>query len=1284
MNLEQARDCVEKTFRHKFDEDRFLFFTRNLVNHLDETKRAQFSGNYIKRAFAEQVGHYLRLGTYSDPRGELVDVLVIHLRKETTLARGRVTLRNFVADYLASGHGKNKDAVIAAFVSPVDDDWRFSFVKLDFTFEKTELGLVTERRLLTPARRSSYLVGENENCHTAQKQFIELLTTDIADPTVAALEAAFGVEKVTKEFYDHYRILFEKTRDALKKYLANDPRIENHFAERGIEPDDFSKKLLGQIVFLYFLQKKGWFGVERGQPWGSGNKGFIRHLFTDRAHFAHLVARKSKRDSNFFNDILEPLFYDALARPRLEDDHYYPSFDCRIPFLNGGLFEPLYGYKWDDTEILLSDTLFSNDEESNEGDKGTGILDVFDRYNFTVNEAEPLEKEVAVDPEMLGKVFENLLPENIRHSSGTYYTPRVIVHYMCQQALLHYLTVRAPEVPQDELARFFHLAERFADFEATDTKAHADKRLPPSVATNAQILDKLLNDVTVCDPAIGSGAFPVGMMHEIVRARLALTASLEKRGQAKTLGDGMPRTAYGLKRHAIHHSLYGVDIDPGAVEIAKLRLWLSMVVDEDDIRDIQPLPNLDYKIMQGNSLLDEFEGIRLFDEKVLKQPDENRDQDIADLKERIRILSSKAIRAHADGKPGAVVKLSAERDIARLKKALGRILHNETHEELELNSQDSWRRLARLQSLHSDFFRESNRNKKDEMRAELEKLEWDFMRATLREQGREQALAELERASAKHRKPFFLWWLHFSEIKQKSGGFDIVVGNPPYVRIQEIKRFDPDMPTVLKSLFKSAAKGNYDLYVVFTEKALRIIASNGIVAFIQPHKFINAEYGAPLREFLSSGKHVEHIVHFGDFQVFPNVTNYVCLFFATLAANPTYRFSKVQDLDQWYADFSAAEGVFDASSLSADPWSFSVGHGAHVSKLLREMPRRLGDIADIFVGLQTSADNVYILNYVRESKTTLTLNSKALGTEWEFEKDLFHPIISGTDVRAYAALPRRQFILFPYRIQGQTAELIPLSELQTLFPRSARYLLENRERLEGREGGKFTGADWHRFGRSQNLGIQGRCKLCVPRLVAPLWATLDNSGFYYLDNVDVGGVTLRLGVTCVDLNLLLALLNSATLRWFFPTVSAPFRGGYFSANKQFLSKLPIPDTSDEQRTSIASLVEYLLWLRRCGVENGVDIIDVPRETLMAGYFEQWVNALVYELFFPESLHAAGLRFFQLAEAANLVPLTQMKPGTELACLRNKFDELYKPDHTLRQSLFALDSIEEVRIIEGKV
>ncbi|MCZ7638620.1 MAG: N-6 DNA methylase [Verrucomicrobia bacterium] len=255
---------------------------------------------------------------------------------------------------------------------------------------------------------------------------------------------------------------------------------------------------------------------------------------------------------------------------------------------------------------------------------------MFDRYNFTVNEAEPLEKEVAIDPEMLGKVFENLIEENRRKGLGSFYTPREIVHYMCQESLINYLDtainsyaeaigrekrkqaqfgdekaeqtlltapVRQEVVPRADLETFVHLGDQYSFYEAAKQSGTIGRdypKPPKSIEQHARLIDDKLADITICDPAVGSGAFPVGMMTEIVRARSALTPYFN---------DVQDRTPYHFKRHAIQDCLYGVDIDPGAVEIAKLRLWLSLVVDEEDVKQIKPLPNLFYKIVTGNSLL---------------------------------------------------------------------------------------------------------------------------------------------------------------------------------------------------------------------------------------------------------------------------------------------------------------------------------------------------------------------------------------------------------------------------------------------------------------------------------------------------------------------------------------------------------------------------------------------------------------------------------------------------------------------------------------------------------
>jgi len=436
-------------------------------------------------------------------------------------------------------------------------------------------------------------VASKENSHTAQSQLLPILENTDQDPTIRSIEERFSIEKVTKEFFEQYRELYHKVKDALDTLVTKDKDIQADFEGKGVDTVDFAKKLLGQIVFLYFLQKKGWFGVGKRSEWGTGPKRFLRELF-DKKHGGY---------KNFFNDILEPLFYNTLAVERPGD--YSDKFDCRIPFLNGGLFDPLNDYDWQRTDILLSDKLFSNNEKTKQGDVGIGILDVFDRYNFTVKEDEPLEKEVAIDPEMLGKVFENLLEVKDRKSKGTYYTPREIVHYMCQESLINYLATELEEtVPRKDIETLIKHGETFIDHDAVHLEKMSENpnykgkyeelKLGETIKQHAETIDQKLADIKVCDPAVGSGAFLVGMMSEIVRARMVLSRFLD---------DESDRTAYDLKRHAIQNSLYGVDIDLGAVEIAKLRLWLSLIVDEEDYKHIKPLPNLDYKIMQGNSLL---------------------------------------------------------------------------------------------------------------------------------------------------------------------------------------------------------------------------------------------------------------------------------------------------------------------------------------------------------------------------------------------------------------------------------------------------------------------------------------------------------------------------------------------------------------------------------------------------------------------------------------------------------------------------------------------------------
>jgi len=603
MDKSTAQQLVKNTFKAAFERKRFRDFVIELTNEFDENKAERWSHQYVKNAYKDQVSHYERIASYTDPENQVMDVLVVHLKSESTLERARSALRNFAADYLST-RGE-KDAALVAFVSPNEDKWRFSYVKMDYVTAAGENGRIKVSKELTPARRYSYLVGAEEECHTAQARFLDLLKDTSTSPTLAKIEEAFSVESVTKEFFKQYADLFERTRKALQAIIDNDKVVKSDFQGKGVCAVDFAKKLLGQIVFLYFIQKKGWLGVTKGSNWGDGPKNFMRQL-----------ADRSIADGKcLFNDVLEPLFYDTLATDRGHEAWCKP-FNCRIPFLNGGLFEPLSGYDWAKTNLAFSNDLFTNLQLTKDGDTGTGILDVFDRYNFTVNEAEPLEKEVAIDPEMLGKVFENLIEENRRKGLGAYYTPREIVHYMCQESLINYLDTtlnqESNEVPRTDIEAFIREGDQAAHYESArkgGTVSYA-RKLPKPIETHARALDDALKTITVCDPAIGSGAFPVGMMTEIVKARSALTPYFN---------DIAKRTPYHFKRHAIQNSIYGVDIDAGAVEIAKLRLWLSLVVDEEDVKQIKPLPNLDYKVVVGNSLMGfPFKSARIHQIEALK------------------------------------------------------------------------------------------------------------------------------------------------------------------------------------------------------------------------------------------------------------------------------------------------------------------------------------------------------------------------------------------------------------------------------------------------------------------------------------------------------------------------------------------------------------------------------------------------------------------------------------------------------------------------------------------
>lgn len=920
MSDQNSINTVRKTFESSFDRTRFINFVKNLLNQYEDAPITR-TGNLIPDAYSDYVSKYERIGKYEDGDEKRIDILIVYLKKETSIERARSMQRNFIAGYLKGNYGTDsyKDAAVVAFVSPNVEDWRFSLVKLEVKLDTDDAGKMKLIDEFTPAKRWSFLVGSHEKSHTAQRQFQPILEDIDNNPTLEDLEGAFNIEKVTDEFFREYRRLFIDVKSALDKAVKANPKTRADFESKGMDTVNLAKKLMGQIVFLYYLQKKGWFGVPKDGKWGQGSKNFLRELFE----------KKHGNYEDFFNDVLEPLFYDALRMDRSDEDYYYKRFKCKIPFLNGGLFDPMGNYNWEKTVINLSNSLFSNKTKGNP--EGDGILDVFDLYNFTVNEDEPFEKEVAIDPELLGKAYEKfnaIRPDNydefkkILDSSkkgeeskfnkqyGVYYTPREIVHYMCQQSLINYLYSELnPNISYqnlgDEKLEMFGNTIKAGQFDLTikhsvedfskeaialliqhgeDLREHevqaAEKEtktyspiIAESIRKNAVFIDEKLATIIVCDPAVGSGAFPVGMMSEIVRARVALKTWTKTKN-----------TIYDFKRQCIERSLYGVDIDSGAVEIAKLRLWLSLIVDEDDVQNIKPLPNLDYKIVQGNSLIG-------FPENW--------------------------------GSP--------------IEKEIEELIHK--------------------------HFDETNATKKNELKTRIdEKIESRY-KNSLRAFGYQVN---------------FDFKTVFSEVFQTNGGFDIVIGNPPFVGQSGNKDIFRD---VLKTNFgKLYHQRRMDYFYFFFHKGLDIARNEGIVNYISTKYFFTATYGDRLRAHIKREAIILGIVDFGNMKLFENAQgqhnaitilkksnakNFKAKVIVTnrdsSATNETLRaILDHRDDNTFYSEIPNSE-IFDGENNYIRIIVSKKDQGGLTNSILFKMHEEgtpLANIADIYQGIVTGANQV--------------------------------------------------------------------------------------------------------------------------------------------------------------------------------------------------------------------------------------------------------------------------------------------------------------------------------------
>ena len=854
--MDQREKSYLELLTKRFDESSYINFIKDLLNlsQFDISNTLEERKD-IPKQYKENIDYYKYIAKYNDGINN-IGILLVKLNDKTS-TNARTSQRNFIATILSK---YDLDASLVAFYSDTESNWRLSFVKKELNF--TEKGFKVE---LTPAKRYSYLVGESESVHTAQEFLLKLLKINDRKIKLEDIEQVFDVEKVTKKFFEEYKEKYLQ----LKEYLDKNEDFKTESEKADFTSVEFAKKLMGQIVFLYFLQKKGWLGVQLvpdelnliefqelynssdsvaknllnkfyerqeefyvidksklkmtdsmedivnltnifsgtsyDKPWGTGKKDFIRSIY-----------RQSTREhKNFFDDYLEPFFYRGLNEKR--DNQYFPLFNCKIPFLNGGLFEPLNNYRWSSAYFNIPNSMFSNDNKD-------GILDFLDLYNFTIDEEEPLEKEVAVDPEMLGKIFENLLEVNDRKSKGAFYTPRDIVYYMCQESLANYLVTKT-NVDYNEMIKFIKYGDLMSQI---DWENHVNNKTDYSVGdtifSNLLEIDKALIDVKVADPSVGSGAFPLGMLTEIVKIRNNISIYLMIQNDLKKIDlnslhntDYVKRNIFDMKLQTIENCIYAVDIEPSAIDITKLRLWLSLIVDYPNNEEPRPLPNLDCKIMQGNSLLDEFDGVPLFSEKIL-------DNNLKNYKRK-------------DSNVNFVSDIHIQQTL-----------------QLDENYIDLNVYIEKMLDLQKEYFKTSDNKVKKDLKEKIDSIQLGMVEESLKND-RDKLNSFREQAKKKN-KPWFIWKLEFYDVFKNNGGFDIVIGNPPYLEARN-EGFSEEQKDKLQNKMakKYGKKQNYisrgsDLLIYFYELAISLINKDGVNMFITQNSWLDTDFGQKFQQYL--------------------------------------------------------------------------------------------------------------------------------------------------------------------------------------------------------------------------------------------------------------------------------------------------------------------------------------------------------------------------------------------------------------------------------------------------
>lgn len=840
--------------------------------------------------------------------------------------------------------------------------------------------------------------------------------------------SAWDVEQVTNAFFKRYKEVFNAAQTYMDGIDGEDGRL-------------CAQRLFNRLLFIRFLEKKGWLTFQ-------GRGDYLRALWED------YQAKKPEGGVNFYNSRLKPLFFAALNKPHVRDgqgDTWLTGLIGAVPYLNGGLFDDAE----DKAEAERHPNLLIHDDAL-----APVVTDFFYAYNFTVTESTPDDVEVAVDPEMLGKVFEELVTAGERHGTGSYYTPRGIVQFMCREALKGYLGGHADLV---------------------------DKRDADGISKKqAGELIAKLKAVKVVDPAGGSGAYVLGMLHEL----FDLIGLLEVRADPMT-----PQGKYRRKLEIIQNCLYAVDKEPFAVNIARLRLWLSLAVEfEGDTPE--PLPNLDFKVEAGDSLA---------------------------------APSPQITEAQVDARADLIRKFEA------LKRDFGDPYYKGSVSKPGLKKQ--------IDALRADIALWTHAGKA------VAGFDWRVEFCEVFQ--RPEPVADIGGA--------FNLGGTLSE-PAAPGGFDIVLANPPYVRMELFK----DQKPALKKNFPRVHAERADLYCYFYARALQLLRPGGMLVFISPNKWFRAGYGSGLRCLIAETCDVISITDFGELPVFQSAATFPMIFVAQKGkSNRTSIFTQVKTLAPPYPDVLAVvrskSHPLSSAAISGDNWTLTDEKSGDLVRKLETCGTPLADYVhgQILRGMVTGFNGAFYINE-KDYDEIIDQDPSALA--------IIKPLAYGDICRRWRIGGGRKWVFYIH----------PGTDMSN-YPVVLRYLERHKEQLLRRAGKQ----PWYELQQPQFKFAEAYEK---PKIVFP------DIGKEPRFSLDAQGHYLDATATCIavpDLYLL-GLLNSSTV-WRYITEKCAVlgdaeKGGRVRLKTFYVERIPIPNASAPDRAAIAALVQKCLDANGVGCE----------------------------------------------------------------------------------------------------